>query len=193
MIEIITVFNQYEFVKTRSESIYLNILVWKANEFDPQFVVELSQNALNDKKVKHKQPWITLLEDNESLGSIVYFFKNNIQYGDKYFQEKMLYIVSNTNISIEPYIHDFLNHQETIVVLATLSIIRSQALLQYLIPIQHLFSESEDTDILLDSAALIALWSPQSDIISKKIERLREDNEVYFSECIDELKSLNVN
>jgi hypothetical protein len=190
-LEILKVFKNYSFVDDRLISVYLYSIVWKVLEYEPQFVIDISEKAINDKAVKQKQPWIEILEDQNRLNEIATFFKNNIEYGDKYFQEKMLYNLSETKIDIGDNILRFLNSKEVILSLAAISVIESQEKQVYLPQLIELFSLTKDTDILLDLAKIMVQWDAKlSSLVRDKIKNLKEANADYYSDCIDELEEI---
>jgi hypothetical protein len=188
--EILSKYKTYTFVKSHADSIYLYSLLWKVYEFDPKFCLELSEKALYDPKVNFKQPWIEVLEDSDEFDKIAAFFKKDVSYGDKYFQEKMLYILSESNINIGDELTIFLDSSETILVLAALSVVKSQELINYLPFLENLFTKSEDTDIIIETAEIIIEWTDTSDIILHKIMDLKKSDANYFADCIDDLEEL---
>ena len=113
-----------------------------------------------------------------------------MSYGDKFFQEKMLYILSESNINIGDELTIFLDSSETILVLAALSVVKSQELINYLPFLENLFTKSEDTDIIIETAEIIIEWTDTSDIILHKIMDLKKSDANYFADCIDDLEEL---
>lgn len=189
--EILRVYEDYCFVDNRENSIYLYSLIWKILQYEPQFVIDISEKAINDNAVKQKQPWIEILEDQNRLDEIANFFKNHLEYGDKFFQEKMLYILSETKIDIGDELLKFLYSKEVILNVAALSVIESQEKHVYLPQLIELFSRSKDSEIIVVLSELMIQWNASlSPLVREKIKNLKDINSDYYSDCIFELQEI---
>ena len=169
--------------------LYIQILLWRMADFDKKFVSQMAQSFLFDPEIKNKEPWVSMLQDLDELATIASFFIRNPEYGDKYFQERQLLILSETNLSLGDKILYFLDSSEEILCLAALIVMESQKLKEYTPQIIDLFKRSEDTDIIKESAGIISKWQNDTgQLIANKITDLQKCNEEYYAETIEELQ-----
>jgi hypothetical protein len=191
-IEALSLFEQGEIINERFYAIYLRSLLWSLVDNNKEFVIDIASKVLNKDYVLNKDPWVVMLEDLDELEPIALFFKDHTDYGDRFFQEKLLYILSETEIEIGDKILLFLNSEYEILSSAALTAIDDQNLKKYLADLFDFFKKSEDSDLLLKSAIILMDWNSTLSIpiIRKKVIELNQINANYYSEVIEELKEL---
>lgn len=179
------------FVNDRFHSIYLQSLIWFVSTLDVDFVLKLSSDAIDADDILNKQPWIEILHEFDNLEKIALFFAKNQNYGDKYTREKLLYILSDTNVLLGDRILDYLKSQEEILSAAAIVVMDSQNLTQYLDDIVDFFNKSENIDLFIDCGMLLAKWhSNPKPILTNKINSLLEKSSEYYQDSILELQEI---
>lgn len=182
-------------ISDRFHAIYLRSLLWTLLKYDRQFVTDTAVTLLENEFVLNKEPWVVMLEELDELDAIAVFFKKNIGYGDRFFQEKMLYILSDTNIQIGDHILAFLNSEYEILSEAALRVLDDQNLNQYYSELLTFFIQSRDADLLIIAAKILMKWDGKeaSSNIGKKIAELEQSNPSYFYDTIKELNIILTN
>lgn len=183
---------QHEDLNKRFYALYLNSLLWFLFEKDQEFVLNISRTALTREDILNKEPWIALLEELDEHETIALFFKQNLDYGDRFLQEKLLYIVSETSIEIGDRIIEFLNSEYEIISSAAITVLEDQNLKHYRAEMITFFEKTNDPDLLLQVTNVLLRWDSENfkAKLEQKISSLKQLNSTYYDEVIEELNNL---
>ncbi len=182
---------KYVLSNSRVEFIFLQVLSWfliSRKRF--KFVTDLAKTALNDPKIKFKQFWIVLLEESDTIQPIYTFFKNNLNYGDRFDTERFLFILADSEFDIGDDILIFLKSEYEVVINAALFYIESKNAKKYVTELKDFFLKTKDSDFIVTSGALLLKLGESPKVLLDKITLLELSNSEYFAETIEELRAL---
>jgi len=184
-------FTSGKFITDRYHSIYIQSLIWFVTKLDIEFVLKLAKDALDSKIVLDKQPWVEILKEFNELECIAHFFVGNQNYGDKYFKENMLYVLSDTNVRLGNKVLNYLNSSDEILSSAALVVISSQKLTSYTDNLLAFFEANSDSDLILETAEIIIDWyNNPIPLIQNKIKHLIQQNQDYYEDVVLELQEM---